>query len=171
MNKNSFVCLCLLIGFVFLVYSCDAFRNPNSGKFNYMSIVTIDSTASACDVDSCVLKLPWLNGKINVFVKDSTERKSKFETTLHITQLACLNTVTEEQYTCFMYDCSDNVLGGILWLDCMGDTICNWQEFVNNTTDEEITITPEDYFRKTLHSDILSDETIVELHFGYISRI
>lgn len=171
MNKKPFVCFCLLICFAFLVSSCDAYRNPNAGKTNYMSMVSIDSTASACDVDSCAIKLPWLNGTINAFLKDSAERKYKFATTLHITQLACLDTIADEQYTCFMYECEDNVLGGIRWFNCAGDTICDWQKFVENTADEEITITPEDYFRETLHSDILSDETIAELHFGYIPHI
>ena len=171
MNRKSFVFLCLLLGLLLFVSSCDAYRNPNAGKTNYMSMVSIDSTASACDMDSCAIKLPWLNGKINAFLKDSAERKYKFATTLHITQLVCLDTIADEQYTCFMYECEDNVLGGIRWFNCAGDTICDWQKFVENTADEEITINPEDYFRETLHSDILSGETIVELHFGYIPHI
>lgn len=171
MKKNVVCMLCLLIGIVLCLSSCDTFRNPNSGKINYMSVITIDSTASACDVDSCVIKLPWLNGKINAFLKDSAERKYKFETTLRITQLTCLDTIEDEQHTCFMYECGDNLLGGILWFNCAGDTICDWQKFIENKTTEEITTTPVDYFRETLQTDILSNETIVELHFGYISRI
>lgn len=171
MNRKPFVFLCLLLGLLLFVSSCDAYRNPDAGKINYMSIITIDSTASACDVDSCVIKLPWLNDQINAFLKDSAERKYKFETTLHITQLTCLDTIADEQYTCFMYECGDNVLGGIRWFNCTGDTICDWQRFIENKTVEEITINPEDYFRETLHSDILSGETIVELNFGYIPRI
>lgn len=89
MNVKAFVGLLpLLLGIA--LSSCthtlvdDDKDLPPVGQFTYYNTIEIDSAASACGVDSCVVNLPWLNDKINAFLKDSAERRTKITTYLQI---------------------------------------------------------------------------------------
>ncbi len=70
MKKLSLVGI--LISVVFLCAKCD-YHTPGSSPayWEYATDVYIDSTVAACEVDSCVLKLPWLRDKIEQALADT----------------------------------------------------------------------------------------------------
>lgn len=170
MKLKQFLGILLLLVGTILLASCE----KNVPTFNGNAHIYIDSIASACDVDSCVVNLPWLGDKIDAFLADSAERKySRFETILRIEQVTYLNLSTNEQSMCFQYQYEDELLdnSSIVWLNCAGDTICEWKCMMapdENATDTiYATAEPKDYFMDMLQVDILYSEIIVNINFGY----
>ena len=169
MKRKNVQYVLLLLGVVLL--SCnqtpidDGNYLPPVGRFTYYSTVEIDSAASACGVDSCVINLPWLNNKINAFLKDSAERKKKIETSLWIEIVTHKNFETEEINTymeCYLEDYEE---GGTLWLDCAGDTIYKDPDYclsMGDTTSDFV------WFIDVLNNSGITDEQkIVDINFGY----
>ena len=130
--------------------------------------IYIDSTASACGIDSCAINLPWLNEKINAFLADSIQRKNNLVSSLDIDKIIYTYPDSPEEYTCFKYVCSDDTLDRILWLGCESDTIYVW-EYYEIETDSTVLIFPDTDFENALHIDsVLSEEKIVDVHIGFI---
>ena len=141
-RKNVILMLFLLIGTILCLPSCEKYRIP-TGK-SYKSIIVVNSAASACGVDSCVIDIPWIKNEINVFLADSADRKLKFETTLKITQYLCADNVAEnDEITYFEFCMFDEKQNGTLWLDCNGDTIWIDPDYINTET--------HPYHEKTIH--------------------
>lgn len=172
MNRKPFVFLCLLLGLLLFVSSCDAYRNPNAGKINYMSIIAIDSTASACDVDSCAIKLPWLNDEINVFLADSAKRRISFRSTLRIDRVVCKNTENED-ITYFRYEMYSDVKNGSLWFGCEGDTVWIDTTWEDRSGVGVIKSDKTEDFNEVLdrNGSIRDGENIVEIVYGYLPPI
>ena len=168
MRQKQLLCILFLLVGIILLASCE----KNVPTFNGYARIYIDSTTAACDVDSCVVNLPWLGDKIEAFRADSAERKySRFETILKIEQVTYVDLSTDKRSMCFQYQYADELSenSSIVWLDCAGDTICEWKWKVpdENVTDTMYMTKPEDYFMEMLQVDILDSEIIVYLDFGY----
>ncbi|MCI5681943.1 MAG: hypothetical protein SOY26_07905 [Paludibacteraceae bacterium] len=69
-SKQLFGILLLLAGAILLGCTPDYPRG-----FMYEHHIYIDSTASACGIDSSVLNIPWMQNEINAFLIDSAEKK------------------------------------------------------------------------------------------------
>lgn len=138
--------------------------------FMYEHHIYIDSTASACGIDSCVINLPWLNEKINAFLADSIQRKNNLVSSLDIDKIIYTYPDSPEEYTCFKYVCSDD-LDRILWLGCESDTIYVWEDY-EIETDSIVLIYPDTDFENALHIDkVLSVKNIVDVSIGVIPMI
>lgn len=116
-------------------------------------------------MDSCVINLPWLNDKINVFLKDSVERKKEIGTTLRMEIVIHENSETKEINTYFECYFEDYAEGGTLWLDCAGDTIYKDPDYclsMGDTTSDFV------WFIDVLNNSGITDEQkIVDINFGY----
>lgn len=138
--------------------------------FMYEHYIYIDSTASACGIDSCVINQPWLNEKINAFLADSTQRKNELVSSLDIDMITYVYPDSPEEYTCFKYVCSDT-LDRILWLGCEGDTICKWDDNDSVEIDTTFIIDCDNYLDYMLHINRVSSEQIVWIYLGLIPKI
>ena len=167
--KQLFGILLLLVGTILSGCRNDYPDYP----YGFMDVnqIHIDSTASACGIDSCAINLPWLNEKINAFLADSTQRKNNLVSSLDIDKITYTYLDSPEEYTCFKYVCSDDTLDRILWLGCESDTIYVW-EYYEIETDSTVLIFPDTDFENALHIDkVLSEKNIVDISIGVIPMI
>ena len=131
--KQLFGILLLLVGTI--LSGCnrpdvDDKTNPDptivpQPDFTYYNTISIDTTATACGIDSCVLYLPWLNDKINTFLKDSAERKQDIVSSMEIEMFVYMDKMdsTQNTYYCCRLDDYIRLGMGTLWFNCEGDTI------------------------------------------------
>lgn len=170
-KKNALLVLFFLLGIILCLSSCDKYRISTGKSYEY--VIIVDSTASACGVDSCVINIPWIKKEINVFLVDSAERKLEFETSLKITQYLCVdNTIEDEEITYFECTMSDKKQSGTLWLDCNGDTIWINPDYTNTETHPYYEET-NTYFRDSLwHSGVIKEKKgIVYIVMGFLPYI
>lgn len=170
-TKNALLVLVLLLGTILCLSSCDKYRHPTGRSYVYT--MEIDSTASACGVDSCVVNIPWINGEINAFLLDSAERKLKFETSIEITQYICVDTAIEnEEITYFECTMSDKRQSGTLWLDCAGDTVWIDPDYTNTATHPYHEATNIEFRDSLWYSGAIKEEkSIVRITMGFLPNI
>lgn len=170
-KKNALLVLVLLLGTMLCLSSCDKYRHPTGRSYVYT--MEIDSTASACGVDSCVVNIPWIKNEIDAFLSDSAERKLKFETSLTITQYLCADTAIEdENVTYFECTMSDKRQSGTLWLDCNGDTIWIDPDYTNTETHPYNEATNIEFGDSLWHSGVIMEyKAIVRVAMGFLPCI
>lgn len=139
--------------------------------FAYEHHIYIDSTASACGIDSCTINIPWMHSEINAFLADSAERKQNLTSSLQIMQYLCIvDTITNEDVTYFECTIEDHKRAGTLWFNCNGDTIWIDPEYRDNNT--FFTQTETCFGDNLWYSGVIKDQrNIVEISLGFIPRI
>ncbi len=167
-SKQFFGILLLLVGTILL--GCRTAPDYPYG-FMYEHHIYIDSTASACGIDSCVVSLTWLNEKINAFLADSTRRKNEFVSSLDIDMITYVYPDSPEKYTCFKCVCSDDTPYKILWLGCESDTICMWDDNDSIETDTAFIIDCDNYLDYMLRINRVYSEQVVRIDLGLIPKI
>ena len=170
-TKNALLVLFLLIGTMLCLSSCDKYRIPTGRSYVYT--MEIDSAASACGVDSCVVNIRWINNEINAFLADSADRKLKFETSLKITQYLCADNVAgNDEITYFEFCMSDKKQNGTLWLDCNGDTVWIDPDYTNTETHPYNEATNTEFGDSLWHSGVIMEyKAIVHVAMGFLPCI
>lgn len=139
--------------------------------FEHYDTIYIDSTATACGIDSCVLYLPWLNNKINTFLKDSAERKQDIVSSMEIDMLVYIDKMdsTQNTYYCCRLDDYIRLGMGTLWFNCEGDTIWKDPGWIKS---EDPTITVSDTCEYILILDkqgiSQAQKTLVHIELGIV---
>ena len=146
---------------------------PQPGSFTYYNTIEIDSTASACGVDSCVVNLPWLNDKINAFLKDSAERRTKITTSLQIDLVKYADSTDSSDMTYYSYRVDDVPFFGTLWFDCDGDTVWQDPDWFVLQNDTMICSDKDEYFINILYErgKMQLNKTIVNVELGLLPWI
>ncbi len=141
---------------------------PPAGQFTYYNTIEIDSTASACGVDSCVINLPWLNDKINAFLKDSAERRTNITTSLQIDLVTYADNTDGSDMTYYSYRVDDIPFFGTLWFDCDGDTVWQDPDWFVLQNDTMICSDKDEYFINILdeRGKMQLNKTIVHIELG-----
>ena len=138
--------------------------------FTYYNTISIDSTATACGIDSCVLYLPWLNDKINTFLKDSAERKQNMETHLKIDVFVYDIPGNDEKAYYFSDYIEDENTTGTIWHNCDGDTIWEDPDLIRIVDDTLSMPGKDDFFVNILDNKGVrkGQQTIVQIDFGIV---
>lgn len=139
---------------------------PQLGSYTYYNTIEIDSAASACGVDSCVINLPWLSDKINAFLKDSAERKKDIATVMRVNMvIACVDSIDMTYYSLYLEDIFS---WGTLWFNCAGDTIWKDPYWFVTWGDTTITSDKEEKFIHILENDgqLIMNQSIVKIKLG-----
>lgn len=146
---------------------------PPAGQFTYYNTIEIDSTASACGVDSCVVNLPWLNDKINAFLKDSAERRTKITTSLQIDLVKYADSTDSSDMTYYSYRVDDVPFFGTLWFDCDGDMVWQDPDWFVLQNDTMICSDKDEYFINILYErgKMQLNKTIVNVELGLLPWI
>lgn len=113
-----------LFAMVLLCGSCHKEVEPYDG-WDYNCQIYIDSTAASCEVDSCVLNLPWLRSKIEQAIADTAvipyieDWEERWDAGGRLEIYQYVDTITDAYYFAFIdyypqldttvYDCSGNV--------------------------------------------------------------
>lgn len=141
--KKTFAAFCVLICISILWTGCEP--RPILGTYSSERYIYIDSTASACGVDSCVINLPWLNNMIEATLTDSAQSKLTFDIWLYVDKYIYTDTIDQNQRTYFeisqdhrtqrmLYDCNGNVSTDTI-RDCYGNIIYDGFVSVSNIVD------------------------------------
>ncbi len=120
MKKLSLVGIILSV--VFLCAKCDYYISGFSPSYwEYATDIDIDSTVAACEVDSCVLKLPWLRDKIEQTIADTVglrgldyENMDDSDICTHLEMFISMDSTTGEFYfidraTMTVYNCAGEI--------------------------------------------------------------
>ena len=171
-RKNVKYFLLLLLGIVLFGCENNGHNDLPTGKIHYHSDVYVDSTASACGMDSCVVNLSWLNDEINVFLADSAKRRISFRSTLRIDRVVCKNTENED-ITYIRYEMYSDVKNGSLWFGCEGDTVWIDTTWEDRSGAGVIKSDKTEDFNEVLdrNGSIMDGENIVEIVYGYLPPI
>lgn len=139
---------------------------PSPSSFTYYNTVKIDSAASSCGVDSCVINLPWLSDKISTYLKDSTKLKNNIVSDFTIEELTCQN---REDSCIVNYFCVNT----LLWLNCEGDTVWKDPYYYEMIGDTLVDIGQEEYFINVLETEykIVEQKEIVRIELGFFPWI
>ena len=140
--------------------------------FEHYDTIYIDSTATACGIDSCVLYLPWLNDKINTFLKDSAERKQNMETHLKIDVFVYDIPGNDEKAYYFSDYIEDENTTGTIWHNCDGDIIWEDPDLIRIIDDTLSMPGKDDFFVNILDNKGVrkGQQTIVQIDFGIVPR-
>lgn len=157
------VLLCVLLSGIFI--SCKYDRDYPRG-FVHHHTIEIDSTASACGVDSCVINLPWLNETVNMYLKDSTELKNSFVSDFTIEMLKCQH---KTDSSIVNYFCENT----LVWFNCEGDTVWKEPYYYEIIGDTLVDIGQEYYFINVLELEykIIEQKEIVRIELGFFPMI
>ena len=138
--------------------------------FEQYDTIYIDSTATACGIDSCVLYFPWLNDKINTFLKDSAERKQNMETHLKIDVFVYDIPGNDEKAYYFSDYIEDKNTIGTIWHNCDGDTIWEDPNLIRIVDDTLSMPGKDDFFVNILDKKGVrrGQQTIVQIDFGIV---
>lgn len=168
MKTRDVVCalctLLLYVGLCGVFVSCSGNRDYPNG-FVYHHTIEIDSVASACGMDSCVINLPWLNETVNVYLKDSIELKNSFVSDFTIEMLTCQHK-TDSSIVNYFFE------NALVWLNCEGDTV--WKDpYYEIIGDTLVETGQEEYFINVLESEykIIEQKEIVKIELGFFPMI